>query len=234
MAAVAGGPAGLRVVRPRPVLSLAIEGASRGGAPVLGPIRLEVEEGETVAITGPSGVGKTTLLRVVAGFERARGEARVEGPVAMVFQEPTLLPWRSARDNLRITARIGAEEADRWLERVGLAGLGRRRPNAMSLGQQRRLSLARAFAARPRLLLMDEPFVSLDAPTAEAMMDLFARLRRGSGAATLLVTHAEAEAKRLATRIVTLGGRPATVVADRQNMGLYRHSSASGVASSGS
>lgn len=224
----------LRVVRGAPVLTLDLRGAARAGAPVLGPLRLVVTEGETVALTGPSGIGKTTLLRLVAGLGRGEGRVDVAGRVAMVFQEPTLLPWRSARDNLRIAARVGAGEADGWLERVGLGGLGARHPRSLSLGQQRRLSLARAFAARPRLLLMDEPFVSLDPATAAAMMDLFAGLRRGSGVATLLVTHVEAEAERLASRIVTLGGRPAGIVAERQNEGAYRQESASGVASSGS
>ena len=224
----------LRVVQGAPVLRLDLRGAARDGAPVLGPVRLDVTEGETLALTGPSGIGKTTLLRLVAGLGRGDGRVDVSGPVAMVFQEPTLLPWRSAHDNLRIATGIGHEEAEAWLTRVGLDRLGRRYPRSLSLGQQRRLSLARAFAARPRLLLMDEPFVSLDPETALAMMDLFARLRRGSGVATLLVTHVEAEAERLATRIATLGGRPATIVAERQNKGAYRQESASGVASSGS
>lgn len=224
----------LRVVRGPAALSLDLAEARRGGVPVLGPLRLDVAEGETVALTGPSGIGKTTLLRLVAGLEPSDGRVAVAGRVAMVFQEPTLLPWRSASDNLRIAARVDAAEAGRWLERVGLGGLGARHPRSLSLGQQRRLSLARAFAARPALLLMDEPFVSLDPETALAMMDLFARLRRGSGVATLLVTHVEAEAERLATRIVTLGGRPAGIVAQRQNKGAYRQESASGVASSGS
>ena len=225
---------GLRVVRGPTVLTLDLRAAARDGVPVLGPIRLDMAEGETVALTGPSGIGKSTLLRVVAGLGRAEGRVEAAEPVAMVFQEPTLLPWRTARDNLRIAARVTAPQADGWLERVGLPGLGARFPRSLSLGQQRRLSLARAFAARPRLLLMDEPFVSLDPETADAMMGLFARLRQDSGVAALIVTHVEVEAERLASRIAVLGGRPAGIVSERQNDGAYRHASASGVASSGS
>ena len=222
----------LRVVGPRPVLSVDLEGVARGGAPVLGAVRLEVVEGETVAVTGPSGIGKTTLLRVIAGLERARGAVRAPERLAVVFQEPTLLPWRTARANLRIAARVADEEADGWLERVGLGGLGGRYPRSLSLGQQRRLGLARAFASRPALLLMDEPFVSLDPVAADAMMTLFARLRRGSGIATVLVTHSEEEARRLATRVLRLGGRPATIVEERR-AGGRGHASAWGAASSG-
>lgn len=224
---------GLRVVGPPAILSLDLDGAARGGAPVLGPLRLEVGRGETLAVTGPSGIGKTTLLRVMAGLDAARGRVSLPARRALVFQEPTLLPWRTARANLVIAARVSPDAAEAWLERVGLGGLGDRHPGHLSLGQQRRLGLARAFASEPDLMLMDEPFVSLDPESAEAMMDLFARLRRASGVATVLVTHSEAEARRLASRIVRLGGRPAGIVEDAQNAGRSRHPSASGTASSG-
>jgi NitT/TauT family transport system ATP-binding protein len=102
----------------------------------------------------------------------------------------------------------------------------------MSLGQQRRLSLARAFGSNPDVMLMDEPFVSLDPDLAEDMMALFARLRAARGLATVLVTHVEAEARMLASRIVALTGRPATLGAERQNKGAYFQLSASGVTSS--
>ena len=216
----------LRAVGAPPVLSVELDGASRGGVPVLGAVRLDVAAGETVAITGPSGVGKTTLMRVIAGLDRAEGSLRAPGRLAVVFQEPTLLPWRTARANLRITARVTGEEADGWMERVGLGGLGGRYPGSLSLGQQRRLGLARAFATRPELLLMDEPFVSLDPEAADAMMDLFARLREGSGVATVMITHSEKEARRLATRIVRLGGRPATIQDERRIAAADRHASA--------
>ena len=216
-------------MEPQAVLSLDLTGHRRGGIAVLGPVTLSVGARETVALTGPSGIGKTTLLRLIAGLEPARGRIRTTGTVAMVFQEPTLLPWRSALDNLCLTAKVAPTEARALLAEVGLGGLEARFPGQLSLGQQRRLSLARAFAARPALLLMDEPFVSLDPALADEMMSLFEQLRSARPLATLIVTHVEAEAERLASRILRLGGHPATIVEDRQNKGAYVRLSASDV-----
>ena len=127
----------------------------------------------------------------------------------MVFQEPTLMRWRSVAENLRITLGLGPAGIDKALDEVGLAGRGDAFPDQLSLGQQRRLSLARAFAGKPDVLLMDEPFVSLDADLSDEMMSLFERLRDSHPVATLLVTHAIPEAERLATRILELSGQPA-------------------------
>lgn len=214
-----------------PVLQLDLK---RGGpGDVLGPMALRLASGETVALTGPSGVGKTSLLRIVAGLDR-RFDGRLKAPecIAMVFQEPVLLPWRTAVENLTIIARISREEAEHWLGEVGLAGLGERYPGMLSLGQQRRLSLARAFASRPDLLLMDEPFVSLDPALASEMMGLFERLIARRPCATLLVTHVRTEAERLAGRILHLAGRPARLVDEDQKAGAYLRLSASGVTAS--
>ncbi|WP_210530281.1 ABC transporter ATP-binding protein [Rubellimicrobium arenae] len=215
------------------VLDLDLAGLAFGGAEVLGPVRLTVLQGETVALTGPSGVGKTSLLRVIAGLDRRRaGSVRVRGRLAVVFQEPTLLPWRTLSQNLTVTAGITADEADAAMAEVGLEGMGGLYPSQVSLGQQRRLALARAFACRPDLLLMDEPFVSLDEPRVREMMTLFAQLRARHRTATLLVTHDPREAEALATRILRLGGRPAVIVEERQNRGAYFQLSASGVTTS--
>ena len=203
------------------MIEVAISGKSFGPARVLGKIRFRIAAGETVALVGPSGIGKSTLLRIVAGIDRAfEGTVTAPDDIAMVFQEPTLLPWRTAVRNLTlIHPAIGPDAAREMLARVGLAGTDDLFPGQLSLGQRRRLALARAFAGRPRFLIMDEPFVSLDAAVAEEMIALTERLIAETGPATLFVTHARAEADRLADRILTLSGRPARVQASDTGRG---------------
>lgn len=193
-----------------PALTLTLHGASHGSAPILGAIGLQVMPGETVAITGPSGAGKTTLLRIIAGLHRRwDGLLHLPGRLAMVFQEPVLLPWRSALENICLTSGCSQGEGRIALASVELGDKAAAFPDMLSLGQQRRLSLARAFATNPDVLLLDEAFVSLDAALADEMMALFERLRASRRLATILITHDRAEAERLATRILTLSGSPA-------------------------
>ena len=196
------------------VVSLDLPGFSFGGTPVLGPLSLTVDKGETLALTGPSGIGKSTLLRIIAGVYPAQGQRQVTGRVAFVFQEPTLLRWRTARRNIEIAAKVSPSKALAALNEVGLVDYADRFPDQLSLGQQRRLALARAFACDPDLMLLDEPFVSLDDVAADEMMTLFAALRARRDMASILVTHAGQEARRLATRTLSLSGSPARISAD--------------------
>lgn len=187
-----------------------------GTLAVLRDIGFEVAAGEVLAILGPSGIGKSTLQRIVAGIDAdfAGHVARPER-MAMVFQEPLLLPWRTAAENLTlIHPGLGRQGAIAALARVGIADKADRFPRQLSLGQQRRVALARAFSGRPQALILDEPFASLDPATAEGMMALTEGLIRDIRPATVFVTHSGAEAARLADRVLRLAGAPATIVAD--------------------
>jgi len=193
------------------MIEVRVEEKRFGDARVLGEVAFSIGAGESVAVLGPSGVGKSTLLRIVAGIDR-RFEGAVSRPdnTAIVFQEPTLLPWRSALQNLTLVHRGLSDKAAREaLERVGIADKAELFPGQLSLGQQRRLSLARAFAGDPDFLIMDEPFVSLDAEMSETMMRLTERLIAETGPSVLFVTHAPEEARRLADRILHLESSPA-------------------------
>lgn len=164
-----------------------------GDATVLRDVRLRIADGEVVAITGRSGIGKTTLLNIIASLDRSfDGAVACDPPgggIGYVFQEPRLLPWRTVVENLCLTAAITTSEAERWLDAVGLSGQGGKVPGQLSLGMQRRVAVARALAIRPAILLLDEPFASLDQETASELRVLLARLLAEHRTTTLIVTH---------------------------------------------
>ncbi len=195
-----------------------------GRVPVLEGVSLGVGEGEFVSLVGPSGSGKSTLLRAVAGLVRPRAGAihRALPPEALgfLFQEDALLPWRTARENAALGLRIrgwpkekALGEAEAWLSRLGLQGLGGRYPHELSGGQRKRVALAQVLALRPRLLLMDEPFSSLDAILRTGITRDLLRLVEGEGIAVLLVTHDLEEALALSDRVYLLSQGPRARIA---------------------
>jgi ABC-type nitrate/sulfonate/bicarbonate transport system ATPase subunit len=185
---------------------------------VLRDFTLTLETGKIHALVGPSGYGKTTLLKIIIGLDRDF-EGRVALPpgttIGMVFQEPRLLPWRSVRDNLRLAApEASDDELVRLAADLGIGDHLHNYPGELSLGQARRVALARALAIKPNLLVLDEPFVSLDATLAHRLAGEVAALAEGAKVTTLLVTHDIDEAIRLADHIVLLGHQPAEIVGD--------------------
>lgn len=196
-------------------MRLDLQSKAFGPRQVLGPLSLEIRRGQRIAVLGPSGIGKSTLLRILAGLDgRYQGRLTGDEARAVVFQEPVLLPWRDALANITIPAGCDADGARDWLKQVGLAGHEAKFPRQLSLGQQRRLALARAFAAAPDILLMDEPFASLDLATAARMLALTDQLLSRSGAGLVLVTHAPDEAAALGARALHLRGQPARLQND--------------------
>jgi NitT/TauT family transport system ATP-binding protein len=204
----------------------------RGGRRTVALARasLRVEAGQLVCLLGPSGCGKSTLLRIVAGaLEADEGNVTVGGrPVSgpssdrgMLFQTPMLFPWLTTRDNIAFGPRAQRaaglherddpeldEEADTFLERVGLGGFGDAYPHELSGGMRHRAAFARALAARPSLLLMDEPFGALDAITRERMHDFLLDIWEQHRITIIFVTHDIEEAVVLGDRVAVMGGRP--------------------------
>jgi NitT/TauT family transport system ATP-binding protein len=183
-------------------------------------LEIDLGEDDFTCITGPSGCGKTTLLRILLGldedFAGSIDPALKSMRTAAVFQEPRLLPWRSVEENIRLVLRSAPseEELTNLLRSVGLGDFRTAYPAELSLGMARRVSLARAFAIRPRLLVLDEPFVSLDEALANTLRDLLLELCRRAPVTVVMVTHDLSEAARLADRIIRLSKRPAHVAID--------------------
>jgi ABC-type nitrate/sulfonate/bicarbonate transport system ATPase subunit len=192
--------------------------ASGGRLDVLGDLSIALKNGEVAALVGPSGCGKTTLLRIVVGLDRDfEGSVRLpaHGKLGIVFQEPRLLPWRTVEENVRLAAPQARDEAlNALFATLGLSEHRRHYPGELSLGLARRVALARAFAVEPELLVLDEPFVSLDAALAARLRAELAELVARRPVTTLLVTHNVEEAIGLADRLFLLSASPARLVAD--------------------
>lgn len=193
-------------------------------------VNLAVQPGEFVCIVGPSGCGKSTLLNLVAGFQRpSSGQVCVDGiavagPGAdrgMVFQQHRLFPWMSVRENVEFgpkMAGVGGRQrraaSTQILEMVGLHDVRDRAPYELSGGMQQRAAIARALAAQPRVLLMDEPFAALDAMTRERLQEEIVRIWRSTGTTILFVTHSVDEAAFVGSRVVGMSAHPGTIRLD--------------------
>jgi NitT/TauT family transport system ATP-binding protein len=194
----------------------AVAGPS-GPRAIIEDLRFELEQGEIVALVGPSGCGKTTLLRIIGGLD-AEFEGAIEWQggaaprIGTVFQEPLLLPWRTVRQNIAFVRPPDPAVVASLLEELGLAPHAGLYPPALSLGMARRVAIARAFAVEPALLLLDEPFVSLDPALAEASRQVLVQAWSARGCAAVMVTHDLAEAASLADRILLLSAGPCRVV----------------------
>jgi NitT/TauT family transport system ATP-binding protein len=207
-----------------------------GHTPVFDGFDWRVDRGESWAVLGPSGCGKSTLLYLLAGLKLpSSGTIRVDGAAlrkprprtGLVLQDYGLLPWATLRDNVTLGLRVrrfygpdgihapaevhaGAVNAaaDAWLEKLGLAGVGGSFPGQVSGGQRQRAALARTLALEPDLLLMDEPFASLDAPTRESLQKVVMQLQAETGLTLVIVTHSVEEAALLGRKILMLGLPP--------------------------
>ncbi|MGB8366049.1 MAG: ABC transporter ATP-binding protein [Rhizomicrobium sp.] len=209
-----------------PLLSLSrVSKTFENGTEAFGPVDIAVREGEFVSLLGPSGCGKSTALRVIAGLlAPSAGEVvfpQTRPEIGFVFQEPTLMPWASALANVRLPLDLkgiaGGQahaRAQRALERVSLGEFADAFPRELSGGMKMRVSIARALAAAPKLLLMDEPFAALDEPTRHALNDDLLKLWREDGLTVLFVTHSVFESTFLSTRVVVMTPRPGRIAAD--------------------
>lgn len=181
---------------------------------VLRNISFDIEKGETVVLCGPSGCGKTTLLNIISGIETlTSGSIEVaSNKIAYVFQDDRLIPWKTALQNiLFVMENPDSSIAKRILKTVELENFENIKPSKMSGGMRKRLNLARALVVKPQLVLMDEPFSSVDLKTKFSLMDFLKSLLRGEIESALIVSHDPEEAAVLGDKIIIIGGRPSTI-----------------------
>ena len=228
------------VVKPQPDHDeqplLAVQGISKTfhserAVGALADVSFQVADGEIVCLVGPSGSGKSTLLRIIAGLvDPDRGDVQVDGvsvrgphpAIGMVFQRTNLMPWRNVADNVLLPVEVAQggvndndrQAADRLLRLVGLEGFERVYPKQLSGGMAQRVVLARALMQSPRLLLLDEPFGSLDAMTRERMNVELLQLNAVQRQTLVIVTHSISEAVFLADRVIVMSQRPGRIVAE--------------------
>jgi NitT/TauT family transport system ATP-binding protein len=212
----------------RPLLELrGISKTFDNGLEAIDGIELELAEREFVSLVGPSGCGKSTVLRIIAGLlQPTHGKIAWPGgkpEIGFVFQEPTLMPWADALGNARLPLdlkHIGRAEANERaayvLARVGLAGFEQAYPRELSGGMKMRVSIARALAANPKLLLMDEPFAALDEFTRHALNDELLKLWAEDGLTVMFVTHSVYESTYLSSRVFAMAPRPGRIASEIQ------------------
>ncbi len=200
------------------------------GRSVLDPLAIEIQKGEFVTLIGPSGCGKSTILKLISGLTPpSRGSIRVDGltpsnareMISFVFQDPTLLPWRTVLQNVCLGLELERVSRDRQRKRagslltlVGLENVASSYPRELSGGMKMRVSIARALATNPRLLLMDEPFAALDEMTRDRLNEELLRLREEQKWTAVFVTHSVSEAVFLSTRIIVLAPNPGRIHAE--------------------
>ncbi|MBB6142075.1 NitT/TauT family transport system ATP-binding protein [Silvibacterium bohemicum] len=200
------------------------------GRAILDSLTLSIAKGEFVSLVGPSGCGKSTILKLVSGLSpTTAGEIHVDGmspenareTMSFIFQEATLLPWRTVRQNVGLGLELERVPRERrhakvnsLLDLVGLSHVGEAYPRELSGGMKMRVSIARALATGPRLLLMDEPFAALDEISRDRLNEELLRLREEQKWTVIFVTHSVAEAVFLSTRIVVLASDPGRIHAD--------------------
>lgn len=199
-----------------------------GATEVVAPFSVTLAAGQTTALLGPSGCGKSTILRIIAGLDTPDSgtvtlgadpprTVAQRGALAMAFQDPSLLPWRSVRANIALGAELArkpAGDVDALIDLVGLNGFADHRPAELSGGMRQRAAIARSLISAPKVLLLDEPFGAVDAMTRRRLNEDLPPLWRSRGATVVLVTHSVPEAVLLSDRVLVLSPRPARLLAD--------------------
>jgi len=204
-----------------------------GAEPVIEGVNLEVAPGKFVSLVGPSGSGKTSILRTVSGLLTPRsGGIELNGSrdsLGFLFQDDALLPWRTARENVALGLRIrklptkaAESEADAWLARLGLGGFGERFPHELSGGQRKRVAIAQILALKPKLLLMDEPFASLDAIVRTRITQELLNWVEREHLSVLLVTHDLEEALTVSDTVYLLSQGPRARILASYNVAIPR------------